>query len=230
MKKKLLIILYACAPLCLMAQEDIISRINAIKLDSTYLYGEATLKTQEEASSSAKHLLEISMKEWVERETNSPCRLIFTSLIQNADSMITTRAKMIRFFTYLRKDSLKSILAREGVRIDKEELKPVTIPVNTPDEQNASSVLDQIKQAESFYQLRRIIEPLSAKGLIKGYGKYATMTQPSKCYLIIYDPDGDIRAVLGKGSSERKNLSTGQPDSEHNYPGCGALWFQLNND
>lgn len=229
MKRKLLILLFACAPLYLLAQDDMMSKINAIKMDSTYLYGEATLKTQEEASSSAKHLLQVSIRTWVEEETSTPCRLILTPLVQRADSMITKRANMIRFFAYVAKDSLKSVLLRDGVKMGNVELKPDTIPLASMGIMDQSSVLEQIKQVKSFYQLKRVIEPLSSQGIIKGYGKYATMTQPSESYLIIYDTDGDIRAVLGKGSSERKNLSTGQPDSEHNYPGCGAIWFQLNN-
>lgn len=228
MKRKLFIILCACVPLSMMAQDDMISKINAIKMDTTYLYGEATLKTQEEASSSAKHNLQMSIMEWVERETNNPCRLIMTPLVKSADSLITKRAKMIRFFSYVKKESIKSRLLREGVRMGNEPLRPDTIPIPTDDSMNKSSVLEQIMQAKSFYQLKRIIEPLSAQGKIRSYGKYATMTQPSDSYLIIYDPDGDIRAFLGKGSSSRKNLVTGQDDSEHNYSGCGAIWFQLN--
>ena len=228
MKRRLLIIFYACVPLSMMAQDDMISKINAIKMDTTYLYGEATLKTQEEASSSAKHNLQISIMEWVERETNNPCRLIMTPLIKSADSLITKRAKMIRFFSYVKKDNIKSRLLSEGVRMGNVALRPDTIPISTNDSQSKSSALEQIMQAKSFYQLKRIIEPLSAQGQIRSYGKYATMTQPSDSYLIIYDPDGDIRAFLGKGSSRRKNLVTGQDDSEHNYSGCGAIWFQLN--
>ena len=223
MKKKVLIFLYACMPLCLMAQDDMMSKINAVKMDSTYLYGEATLKTLDEASSSAKQNLLIRIMEWVEKESNDTFRLILAPLIQGADSMITKRAEMIRFFTYLPKDYIKSKLLREGVNMANMNLKPDTIPIR-----NESSALEQIICAKSFFQLKGIIEPLAAKGLISSYGKYATMTQPSDSYLIIYDPQGDIRAFLDKGSSKRKNLITGQEDSEHNYSGCGAIWFQLN--
>ena len=214
-------------PLCLMAQGDMVSKINAVKMDSTYLYGEATLKSRAEASSSAKHNLQINIMEWIEKETNNPCRLILTPLIQNADSMITKRAQMFRFFTYVRKDLIKAKLQREGINIGNVELHPDTILVSN-NYQNKSSVLKLIMEVKSFHQLKRVIEPLAAKGVISSYGKYATMTQPSDSYLIIYDPQGNIRAFLGKGNSSRKNLATGQDDSEHNYSGCGAIWFQLN--
>ena len=88
-------------------------------------------------------------------------------------------------------------------------------------------VLDQIKKARSFFELKQIMEPLKQKGEITDYGKYATATKPEDCYLVVYDPAGNIRAVLGKGEKTRKNLKTGKEDSIKNYRGCGAIWFTI---
>jgi len=228
MKRKLIIVLYVCMPFCMMAQDDMMSKINAVKMDSTYLYGEATLKTLVEASSSAKQNLLLSIMEWIEKDSDNTFRLILAPLIQNADSMITKRAEMIRFFTYVPKDYIKAKLLREGIKAANTSPKPDTININTDGSQTQATVLKQMIGIKSFFQLKDVIEPLAAKGIISSYGKYATMTQPSESYLIVYDPQGDIRAFLGKGTSSRKNLITGIDDSEHNYSGCGAIWFQLN--
>ena len=53
------------------------------------------------------------------------------------------------------------------------------------------------------------------------------MKNPEECYLIIYDTDANIRAILGKGTDSRKNLRTGKDDTERTYKGCGAFWFIL---
>lgn len=89
-------------------------------------------------------------------------------------------------------------------------------------------VIDQIKKAKNFFELKQIMEPLKEKGDIKDYGKYATAEKPEECFLVVYDPAGNIRALLGKGEKVRLNLKTGKDDSIKNYRGCGAIWFIIN--
>lgn len=88
-------------------------------------------------------------------------------------------------------------------------------------------VIEQIKKARNFFELKPIMEPLKQNGDITDYGKYATALKPEDCYLIIYDPAGNIKALLGKGKKVRTNLKTGQDDNIDNYRGCGAIWFLL---
>jgi hypothetical protein len=88
-------------------------------------------------------------------------------------------------------------------------------------------IIEQIKKARSFFELRGIMEPLRKNGFITGYGKYATVKNPEDCYFIVYDPAGNIKAILGKGDNVRKNLITGEDDSISNYHGCGAIWFTV---
>lgn len=88
-------------------------------------------------------------------------------------------------------------------------------------------VIEQIKKAKNFFELKQIMEPLKQKGDILDYGKYATAKSPEDCYLIVYDPAGNIKAILDKGDKVRQNLNTGKEDSIKNYRGCGAIWFTL---
>ena len=91
------------------------------------------------------------------------------------------------------------------------------------------TALDKILAVRSFYDLKSVMVPLKLNGEITKLGKYRTMREPQKSYLIIYDTDARIRAVLGPGTDrQRKNLRTGYNDSIYNYGGCGAIWFQLN--
>ena len=89
-------------------------------------------------------------------------------------------------------------------------------------------VIEQIKKARNFFELKQIMEPLKENGDIKAYGKYATAEKPEECYLVVYDPAGNIKAILGKGDKVRQNLKTGKDDSIRNYRGCGAIWFTIN--
>lgn len=88
-------------------------------------------------------------------------------------------------------------------------------------------VIEQIKKAKNFFELKPIMEPLKQKGDILDYGKYATAKNPEDCYLIVYDPAGNIKALLDKGEKVRQNLKTGKEDSIKNYRGCGAIWFTI---
>lgn len=88
-------------------------------------------------------------------------------------------------------------------------------------------VIEQIKKAKNFFELKQIMEPLKQKGDILDYGKYATAKNPEECYLIVYDPAGNIKAILDKGEKVRQNLNTGKEDSIRNYRGCGAIWFTI---
>ena len=92
-----------------------------------------------------------------------------------------------------------------------------------------SGVIELIKNAKNFFELKQIMESLKQKGEIVDYGKYATAKKPEDCYLIVYDPAGNIKALLGKGEEVRQNLKTGKEDSIMNYHGCGAIWFTLKN-
>ena len=89
-------------------------------------------------------------------------------------------------------------------------------------------VIEQIKKAKNFFELKQIMEPLKEKGDIKDDGKYSTAERPEECYLVVYDPAGNIKALLGKGDKVRQNLKTGKDDSIKNYRGCGAIWFTIN--
>ncbi len=99
-------------------------------------------------------------------------------------------------------------------------VKPLNVTEN--------EVLNKLCGVTSFYDLKSVMVPFKKSGKITRLGKYTTMDQPAESYLIIYDTNGYIKAVLGKGTDSRENLKTKQPDNEHNYKGCGAIWFQLN--
>lgn len=99
-----------------------------------------------------------------------------------------------------------------------------TDTIGSPNDQAVSDALHRILAVNSFFDLKAIIVPLKEKGVIVNYGKYETMSDPERCYLIIYDPNGQVVAVLAPVGKERVNMKTETPDNEHNYPGCGAIW------
>lgn len=229
-----LLLLFA---LTLQAQSSV-SDINRIKRDKDYLYGEATLNSKEAALKLAYELLEVEIKNWATQKSADISTVLAKHINDYADTIILPRGNMIRAFAFVKTSNLKAIKGKDmAVKIEKqekkekqkaepvvEEAKPTPVePVKTEEEK----VLERVLAITSFYDLEKTIKPLKEAGKIAGYGKYTTMSDPANSYLIVYDQQANIKAVLGKGTSSRKNLKTGLDDSEKNYHGCGAIWFKV---
>lgn len=246
MNKLITIITVMLVCVSVTAMDERLERINSIKKNPQYLYGEITMQTQEEATSMAYELLQKEVFAWAKHDN---IKLAVTSpaeINKLADSIMTRRANMYRVFVYIDKHALTTG-TKDTAAIQKNDT--IVVPIDsisthcdslvTDDtmkmikqhffgNRKKSDALMRLKEAKNFFELKEIMQPLKEKGDILDYGKYATAKNPELCYLIVYDPAGNIKALLGKGKDKRKNLKTGQDDSISNYRGCGAIWFILN--
>ena len=238
--------------------DGVVDSINHIKRDTTYLYGEATMPTLKSADSLARKELALKVREWMYQQTDqTDSTEIDDSRLSPYISVLTNRrADMIRGFAYIQKDDLRRLLnhkdtvqgtimakpiedtvidsivtdkpdptliKRSEVEILKELQAKVKKPVTRDD------VLKQILKAKNFFELRDTMKTLIKQGAVSNYGKRETCKQPEACYWIVYDRAGNIKAILGKGQSIRKNFKTGRVDSLTNYQGKGyaGIWFQI---
>lgn len=234
----------------MMAQTSM-EEVNRIKRDAEYLYGEATMNDKQAALQLAYELLETEIKNWAAAKNSKITSVTASKIFEVADTIILSRHNMIRAFVYV---STKNLKAQKGktltIEINKSEpiskpivekkeepvvlanpVTPATVIKEEPKKvvptKPKNDALEKLLKLTSFYDLEKTIEPLRIEGKVKSYGKYATMKNPEECYLIIYDTDANIRAILGKGTDSRKNLRTGKDDTERAYKGCGAFWFIL---
>lgn len=251
MKKTLSTLLLLLVAVTTMAQTTM-GEINRIKRDSEYLYGEATMNDKQAALQLAYELLETEIKNWAAAKNSKITSVTASQIFEIADTILLSRHNMIRAFVYVNTRNLKAQKGKTLV-VDVQKNEPLTKPVVEKKEEPVVAVnpvtpttvikaeepkkvvpakpkndaLEKILKVTSFYNLEKTLEPLRIEGKVKSYGKYSTMQNPGECYLIIYDTDANIRAVLGKGTTSRKNLRTGKDDTEKAYKGCGALWFML---
>lgn len=91
-------------------------------------------------------------------------------------------------------------------------------------------IIDRLRKARNFFDLKNVLPRLKQDGLIANYGKLATAEHLEECHLIVYDAAGNIKALLGRGEETRPNLNTGTDDTLDNYRGCGALWVMIIED
>lgn len=243
MNRFIISILAGCISIASFAMDKNLERINAIKKSSDFLYGEATMTQQEDAISLAYEQLQKEVIGWAEQNNITLQIKSVADINRKADTIMTRRAEMYRVFAYVKKSDLMH-------QTDSVKENPQPQKVETPVMKKQDSIVtDSVKQiihqrffgkknrmndallrinkAKNFFELKSIMQPLKEKGDILDYGKYATARQPELCYLIVYDPAGNICALLDKGEDIRKNLKTGKDDSIRNYRGCGAIWFTL---
>lgn len=234
MKRLLIFFLILSAILMVSAMDRRLEDINTVKRDTTYLYAEATMKTQADAAKVANELLQEELIRWSAEQQQPIDSLTAIQLSQQADTMVTRRAEMYRVFTYMKKDQILSGPQKAEMTVTKEprdsslltdSAKQILFRRFLPPRDHG--VLKKILGAKNFFELKDIMEPLKKSGEITAYGKYATIQNPQDCYLIIYDPAGNICALLDKGGDPRKNLKTGKKETIQHYRGCGAIWFTL---
>ncbi len=317
MNKAITIIILSLIAVLAHAMDKQLERINTIKKDHAYLYGETTMPTPDEATSISFETLQKEILNWATQEGSKKTgKVTLAEINQLIDTITTRRANMYRVFAYAEKARLrllffdenkpvspspsikpntynkekasapkdtaiaekpakpaekqKAAVSKEGLRNltrhfsqkqpdadspakrqpeakspapPKSDEKGVEKKKESPDVKESArqkpknpesvmklpnpQVLEKIKRARNFFELKDIMEPLKKQGDIIDYGKYATIQKPSECYLIVYDPAGNIKALLGKGEESRQNLKTGKADSISNYRGCGAIWFTI---
>lgn len=226
-----------------------LEKINSIKKDGGYLYGEATVSTLEQATTLAYEELQREVYAWLQNDS-----LSVKEINRQSDTIMVRIVNVYRVFAYVEKAKLKSLptdtIKTDSVQtkvpfaekvLEKKDSTLMTDSVrqvinkrffgkNGKMKQRQNDALLRLKKAKNFFELKEIMQPLKDKGDIIDYGKYATAKHPELCYLIVYDPAGNICALLGTGKEVRQNLKTGHDDSINNYRGCGAIWFTLRED
>lgn len=233
MKQLLILIITWCLALTAQAADGRLEEINTIKKSPLYLYAEATMKDPQEAATTALEILRDEIFRW-SAESNQPLdSALVQQICMNADTLMMARADMTRVFAYVKKTSLapSSQEQPKDSTLLNEDMKQTLhqhFTQKQKKEKKQGRVIEKIMKARNFFELREIMEPLKESGEIVNYGKYLTAQNPADCYLIVYDPAGNILAWLDKGEDMRKNLKTGKSDTIKNYHGCGAIWFTIN--
>lgn len=156
MKKILLLSILLSACVVAQALDKSQKAINEIKKNREYLYGEATMSTQEEATSLAYELLQKEIVGWLSDRASRPIENFPVKEVNKLTDTITTRrADMYRVFAYIKKNSLIPLFYDNGIVLldsldigKNEEQLRVIIENHTytrPDTMANEAVLQQIR-------------------------------------------------------------------------------------
>lgn len=247
MKRLLLILLLVASLFSVSTAQtaaDVSKSINKVKRDTMYIYAEATMKDLNEAYNGARAILEMKVGDWV--RTQHPAEGIEVCIVKAKEhfaQLETRRGDFYRAFVYVRKSDIMPVADKSEVTVfevapvtksTKIEPKPaIIVKEETPRIEEKQQVLEltseekQMKKVQSFDDVEPYIKGLKSKGVLKAFGKYATMPTNEDCHIIVYDKQGNIPALLRKSGSNQYNLNTLKEDNIKNYKNCGAFWFQL---
>ena len=203
--------------------DDVKKEINKIKKSSQYIYAESTAPTEEDARAYAEERLFDEVNKWV--STQKKMKGSANLVVNNRKELWTTLSmprgtNMYRYFIYVKKKDIiptdnAVVLANESRPAVEEKLQPV-LP----------EAVNLLAGITDYYAMAEKVKQLKAEGKIEDYGRYASLDDPDECYLIIYNREGKVVAILTPGP-ERLNVKTNQPDGVANYSGCGAIGIEV---
>lgn len=203
--------------------DDVKKEINKIKKNSQYIYAESTAPTEEDARAYAEERLFDEVNKWV--STQKKMKGSANLVVNNRKELWTTLSmprgtNMYRYFIYVKK---KDIIPTDNAVVIANESRPAVEEKLQPVLPEAINLLAGITD---YYAMAEKVKQLKAEGKIEDYGRYASLDDPDECYLIIYNREGKVVAILTPGP-ERLNVKTNQPDGVANYSGCGAIGIEV---
>lgn len=234
--RTLLICLLACLPLAMLEadnNDDIKKKLNSIKKNSLYIYGEATAATEEEAHALAEEILYEEINSWAAKKKKFQKSADFA--VNNIKSLCNTlslpRGNMIRSFIYVKKSDIipvnnLEIISNTQAKVV-EESKVERISPSTATPVRVPSCIQTLVRYTDYFEMADELKEMKAAGQVKNYARYAQLDNPEVCYLVIYNKAGKVVAILTPGS-ERRNVATGKVDAVSNYSGHGALGIEVN--
>lgn len=203
--------------------DEVKKQINKIKKSSQYIYAESTAPTEADARSYAESRLYEEVNAWVatQRKLKKSTNLVVNNRKELWTMLSMPRgSNMYRSFIYVKKSDI--LPTENAVIIPNQSLPPVEESIK----ETLPEIVTQIAACSQYGDMAAMVKQAKNDGKIKNYGRYASLANPDKCYLIIYNREGKVVATLTPEPG-RKNIKTNRPDSVKNYSGCGAIGFEL---
>ena len=250
MKKKLLhCLLLSCFSLSLFAQADraeIKKEINKVKKSQAYISAEATMPTEAEAMDVANQLLVMEINNWLQskRHSDEVQQVVLQDISSCKETLDMKRGTQVRAFVYVKKKDIVLIKGEGQIVLNENEqgadLRPlaeITQPLNPAEDQAApapdavsasgrQTALERIAGTSTMDAMRSVFADLKAQRII-AYGEYKVGMELADVYLLFYDRQGNIRAVVEKKGDALTHVKTRQRMTLNDFDGCAAYWFTL---
>lgn len=205
---------------------------------SKYVYAEATCKTEDEAKAVAEEMFLENINEYAAsvKKLKGAENIVVNDQRGLQQKITMPRGtNMHRVFLYVNKSDI--VAMKNPVVLEKKASTSETLTANeriTPSytlqgegmKDVIPEAVKEIARLTSVQQLNQSLRKMKQEGRITAYDKYNNIGVKSEWYLVIYDSEGIIKAVLTEGV-ERTNVRTGKSDSEKNYPKHAAIGVKV---
>lgn len=207
----IIVAILACCCIRVSAQstDSLVSKVNAIKLDGRYLYGEATLPDRDSALIEAARCLDEAIQKWSDGHDATFDDSAVSAIVHG-------RSSRYRAFVYIAKSDIKKI--REDVEARGE------IPDKT----------DIVSKFKDLVTIKPLLNILKSEQLSGGFqGGFLDFDTPQNIvngsYLFVCDRNDNIIAVLTPQDElgGRTNFRTGKEDTVFNYRNMNIFWFYI---
>ena len=224
--------LIAMLLVALVAYANPVKKINDIKRDSLFIYGEATKHDSIDAYNAALNILQSNMQLWYEE--NGKTGKILRNMTFLADTISAMREGYHRVFAYVSIEKLEKAIQKDE-EIEAEARKGLNNAVNTnvqlhSDPQTDAMMRELIEKA-SYQDFVKMVMQKQQEGLINSASRditrlsdgsfLAIFSQTKKGYTLIY--------LLAPGENFRYDLKTGQQMDQdiflQNRDTYRFLWF-----
>lgn len=249
MKKLVYYLLLACVSLSVFAQGDraeIKKQINKIKKSQAYISAEATMPTEAEAMDMANQLLVFEINNWLQskRKNDEVQQVVLQDISSCKEMLDMKRGTQVRAFVYVKKKDIVLIKGNGQIVLNENEqgtdlqpLAEITESLHVNESQigplpnvqgleKEESGLERIANAATMMDMKGVFADLKAKGAIE-YGEYKPDVPVQDVYLLFYDRQGTVRAVVQKKGGALTNVKTQESMTLNDFDGCAAYWFIL---
>lgn len=116
----------------------------------------------------------------------------------------------------------------EPVKQDENIAPPPTQDPNMSLQQWQMDVINELVYAKDINEVNSLLNLFKSLGKIRKYGIVTNCPDRNATFWVIGNRGEGIQAVLGPGSSSRRNYSTNQNAALEDFKGSPALWFEFN--
>lgn len=220
-------------------QKDMITKVK--RNPDAYLWAEVTCKTAQEAKELTQEMIYGEISRYVDGEKTKSSK---DYIIQNLKSISTEismprGSNMHRHFIYVKKSDIKEMknsvllsqMAQGQMGGDTPPLDNALVENQENDNVDTlisvvepvfSEDIKQLSQVHNINQANQVLKRLKSMGKVKAIARYSQVENPQEWFLLIYNKDGEIKALLSDGAN-RFNVGTATADDVKNYPQHAAL-------
>jgi hypothetical protein len=236
------------------------TKINAIKKDAKYIYGEGIAETEADALSAAEQILRSEVMRVIsEKESLQDAESVIINAIKGQSSQIKLkRGTMARVFLYVKKENISpghqtmEVSLWNEPRATEEEVTEEEVTEVADEITEVEPEVPDMRKTEDIREPDPKPKPAAAPPIISdilaasGVTDLQTYLQGQKdAYKIMYGKVGteinpawyiiaisgnEIKAVFDKGLNTRKNFLTGKQEDMSNYGNCTKIWLKIINE